>query len=42
MFTNGKYTKVVPMTSPKEAVKSLIDFLGDVGIPEITGNGWCN
>jgi hypothetical protein len=34
MFTNGKYTKVVPMTSPKEAAESLIDFTDDVGIPE--------
>jgi hypothetical protein len=34
VFTNGKYTKVVPMTSWKEAVESLIDFTDDVGIPE--------
>jgi hypothetical protein len=34
MFTNGKYTKVVPMTSRKEAVESLTDFTDDVGIPE--------
>jgi hypothetical protein len=29
-----KYTKVVPMTSQKEAAESLIDFTDDVGIPE--------
>jgi hypothetical protein len=34
MFTNGKYTKVVPMASWKEAAESLIDFTDDVGIPE--------
>jgi hypothetical protein len=34
VFTNGKYTKVVPMTSQKEAAESLIDFTDDVGIPE--------
>jgi hypothetical protein len=34
VFTNGKYTKVVPMTSRKEAAESLIDFTDDVGIPE--------
>jgi hypothetical protein len=34
MFTNGKYTKVVPMTSWKEAAESIIDFTDDVGIPE--------
>jgi hypothetical protein len=34
VFTNGKYTKVVPMASQKEAVESLIDFSDDVGIPE--------
>jgi hypothetical protein len=34
VFTNGKYTKVVPMTSRKEAVESLIAFTDDVGIPE--------
>jgi hypothetical protein len=32
MFTNGKFTKVVPMTSCKEAAKSLIDFSDDVGV----------
>jgi hypothetical protein len=34
MFTNGKYTKVVPMGNRKEAVESLIDFTDDVGISE--------
>jgi hypothetical protein len=34
MFTNGKYTKVVPMASRKEAAESLIDFTDDVSIPE--------
>jgi hypothetical protein len=35
VFTNGKFTKVVPMTSRKEAAESLIDFTDDVGIPEM-------
>jgi hypothetical protein len=34
VFTNGKYTKVVPMTSQKEAAQLLIDFMDNVGIPE--------
>jgi hypothetical protein len=34
VFTNGKYTKVVPMTSRKEAAESLIDFTDDVGSSE--------
>ncbi len=34
MFTNGKYTKVMPMASRKEAVESLLDFTDDVGILE--------
>jgi hypothetical protein len=34
MFTNGKYMKVMPMASWKEAAESLIDFTDDVGIPE--------
>jgi hypothetical protein len=34
VFTNGKYTKVVPMASQKEAAELLIDFTDDVGIPE--------
>jgi hypothetical protein len=33
-FTNGKYTKVVPMASQKEAAELLIDFTDDVGILE--------
>jgi hypothetical protein len=33
MFTNGKYTKVMPMASQKEAAESLIDFTDDVSIP---------
>jgi hypothetical protein len=37
VFTNGKYTKVVPMASRKEAAESLIDFTDDVGIPETLG-----
>jgi hypothetical protein len=35
VFTNGKFTKVVPMTSRKEAAELLIDFTDDVGIPEM-------
>jgi hypothetical protein len=35
VFTNGKFTKVVPMTSHKEAAESLIDFTDHVGIPEM-------
>jgi hypothetical protein len=35
VFTNGKFTKVVPMTSRKEAAELLIDFMDDVGIPEM-------
>jgi hypothetical protein len=35
VFTNGKFTKVVPMTSRKEAAESLIDFTDAVGIPEM-------
>jgi hypothetical protein len=34
MFTNGKYMKVVPTASQKEAAESLIDFTDDVGILE--------
>jgi hypothetical protein len=33
VLTNGKYTKVVPMASEKEAAESLIDFMDDTGIP---------
>ena len=35
VFTQGKYTKVVPMTSRAEAGRSLVDFTDDVGIPEM-------
>jgi hypothetical protein len=35
VFTNRKFTKVVPMTSRKEAAESLIDFSDDVGFPEM-------
>ena len=34
VFTQGKFTKVVPMTSRKDAGKSLIEFTNDVGIPD--------
>jgi hypothetical protein len=34
VFMNGKYTKVVPMMSQKEAAELLIDFTDDIGIPE--------
>ena len=34
IYTNGKFTRAVPMTSRKDAGKSLIDFTDDVGIPE--------
>jgi hypothetical protein len=34
VFTNGKYTKVVPMASQKEAAELLIYFTDDVGIPK--------
>ena len=35
VFTQGKFTKVVPMTSRAEAGRSLVDFTDDVGIPEM-------
>jgi len=35
VFTNGKFTKVVPMASRKDAGESLVDFTDDVGIPEM-------
>jgi hypothetical protein len=35
VFTNGKYTKVVPMTSQKEVAELLIDFTDDVSIPKM-------
>jgi hypothetical protein len=34
VFTNGKYMKIMPMASWKEAAELLIDFTDDVGIPE--------
>jgi hypothetical protein len=34
VYTQGTFTRVVPMTSRKDAGKSLIDFTDDVGIPE--------
>jgi hypothetical protein len=34
VFTQGKFTRVIPMTSRKDAGKSLIEFTDDVGIPE--------
>ena len=33
-FTQGNFTKVVPMTARSESGQSLVDFTGDVGIPE--------
>jgi hypothetical protein len=34
VYTQGKFTRVIPMTSRRDAGKSLIDFTDDVGIPE--------
>jgi Reverse transcriptase (RNA-dependent DNA polymerase) len=34
VYTQGKFTRVVPMTSRKDVGKSLIEFTDDVGIPE--------
>jgi hypothetical protein len=34
VYTQGKFTRVVPMTSRKDTGKSLVDFTDDVGIPE--------
>ena len=34
VFTQGKFTKVIPMTAKSDAGKSLVDFTDDVGIPE--------
>lgn len=34
VFTNGKYTKPIPMPARREAGQSLITFTDDVGIPE--------
>ena len=35
VFTQGKFTKVVQMTSRKDAGKSLIKFTDNVGIPDL-------
>ena len=34
IYTDGKFTQAVPLTSSKDAGKSLVDFTDDVGIPE--------
>ena len=34
VYTQGKFTRVILMTSRKDAGKSLIEFMDDVGIPE--------
>ena len=34
MFTQVKFTKVVPMTARSESGQSLVDFTDDVGIPK--------
>ena len=34
VYTQGKFTRAIPMISRKDAGKSLIDFTDDVGIPE--------
>jgi hypothetical protein len=34
VYTHGKFTRVVPMTSRKDAGKSLVDFTDDVRMPE--------
>ena len=34
VFTQGKFTKVVQMTSRVDAGRSLVEFTDDVGIPE--------
>jgi hypothetical protein len=34
VYTQGKFTRAIPMTSRKDAGKSLIEFTDDVGIPE--------
>jgi hypothetical protein len=34
MYTQGKFTCVIPMTSQKDAWKSLVNFTDEVGIPE--------
>jgi hypothetical protein len=34
VYTQGKFTRVIPMTSRKDAGKSLVEFTDDVGIPD--------
>ena len=34
VFTQGNFTKVVPMTAQSNAGQSLVDFTDDIGIPE--------
>jgi hypothetical protein len=34
VYTQGKFTRVVPMISRKDAGKSLVEFTDDVGIPD--------
>jgi hypothetical protein len=34
VYTQGKFTRAIPMTSHKDAGKSLIEFTDNVGIPE--------
>ena len=34
IFTQGKFTKVVPMTARSESGQSLVDFTDNVIIPE--------
>ena len=34
VYTQGKFTRVIPMMSHKDAGKSLIEFTDDVGIPK--------
>ena len=38
VFTQGKFTKVVPMMLRKDARKSLIEFTNDIGIPDFLVN----
>ena len=33
-FFHGKFTRVVPMASRADAGKLLVEFTGDIGIPE--------
>ena len=34
LFTQGRFTKVVPMTARSDAGQLLVDFMDDVGIPK--------